>query len=153
MTKTVVRVARKADHESLVDLFAAYCQFYKLTHSRARIARFVGKRLGARPRRTWVVPNGRNVEVPLAGFAQVYETISTLSLARVWVLNDLYVHASARGQGVGRALVEQVVKEAKRSGAARVDLATQVGNRSARALYDSMGFAPSKGFVEYSLAL
>ena len=150
-TISAVRLARRADHDSLTDLFVGYATFYKLTHSRVRIARFVRERLRDRPLRTWVTPNERGAEFPLAGFAQVYETVSTLSLARVWVLNDLFVHPLARGRGIGRALIERVVRDAKRSGAERVDLATQIGNRTARAIYESMGFVRSKGFVEYSL--
>jgi ribosomal protein S18 acetylase RimI-like enzyme len=148
---SAVRLARKTDHAALCGLFVEYCRFYRLTHSRARVARFVGERLRDRPLRTWVAPNPRGAEFPLAGFVQVYETVSTLALARVWVLNDLYVHEAARNHGTGRALVERVLKEARRSGAARIDLATQPGNRRARALYESMGFVRSSGFVGYSL--
>jgi ribosomal protein S18 acetylase RimI-like enzyme len=147
---SAIRLARKTDHAALAGLFIEYCRFYRLAHSRAQIARFVGERLRDRPLRTWVASNRRGADVPLAGFVQVYETVSTLSLARVWVLNDLYVHEWARSRGTGRGLIERVVTEARRSGAARVDLATQVGNRTARALYESMGFVRSKGFVGYS---
>lgn len=145
----VARAARRADAVPLAALFAAYLRFYRLSPPRARVALFVRQRLRERPRRTWVavgVGDG-----PLAGFVQVYETMSTLSLARVWVLNDLYVEPSARGAGVARALIERVIVEARRAGAVRVDLSTQVGNRKARWLYESLGFKRSTGFLSYEL--
>ena len=42
-----------------------------------------------------------------AGFCQLYPIFSSVGLQRTWLLNDLYVDASARGQGVRAALLQQ----------------------------------------------
>src|ERR1700754_2823733 len=74
------------------------------------------------------------------GFAQVYRSFSSVSMAPVWTLNDLFVSPEARRLGVGRALVRMVVDLARSAGAARVILSTDESNTSAQTLYESEGF-------------
>jgi ribosomal-protein-alanine N-acetyltransferase len=52
----------------------------------------------------------------------------------------LAVHPTARGQGLGRSLVGDVLRWMRRRGAARALVNTQRTNESARALYRSCGF-------------
>jgi ribosomal protein S18 acetylase RimI-like enzyme len=56
-------------------------------------------------------------------------------------LEDLYVRESARGAGLGRALVEAAVERARERGCGRIQLDTNEGNTAARALYESLGFS------------
>jgi GNAT superfamily N-acetyltransferase len=56
-------------------------------------------------------------------------------------LEDLYVRESARGGGLGRALVEAAVERARERGCGRIQLDTNEGNTGARALYESLGFS------------
>jgi ribosomal protein S18 acetylase RimI-like enzyme len=62
-------------------------------------------------------------------------------------LQDLFTAPAARGQGVGRALIESVYAAAQAAGADRVHWLTQHDNVSARALYDQL--ATASGFVQY----
>jgi GNAT superfamily N-acetyltransferase len=62
-------------------------------------------------------------------------------------LQDLFVDPSARGLGLGRALIEAVYAEAKKTGASRVYWLTQEDNATARALYDKL--ADRSGFIQY----
>ena len=55
-------------------------------------------------------------------------------------LEDLFVEESARGSGLGRAMVEQVIEVARERGCRRVELDVDVTNAPARALYERMGF-------------
>jgi len=55
-------------------------------------------------------------------------------------LLDLVVEPSMRRRGVGRALVERVISETRRSGARVVLLEVRASNAAARALYGSLGF-------------
>ena len=52
----------------------------------------------------------------------------------------LGVLPDARGQGVGRALMDAAVEEARRAGKRRITLETAVAMRAAQGLYGSMGF-------------
>jgi len=70
----------------------------------------------------------------------------------VWVaaydcwLEDLFVSDTARGQGLGRAMVKAAFDRAEARGARRIELDTKEGNLRARGLYESLGFsAESKG--------
>lgn len=56
------------------------------------------------------------------------------------LLEDLYVDASARGGGLGRAVVAFAIERAKERGARRMELDTNETNIAARTLYESFGF-------------
>jgi ribosomal protein S18 acetylase RimI-like enzyme len=60
-------------------------------------------------------------------------------LPRVWVLGGVYVDASARGRGVGRALVTAAVRAGEATGA-RVTLYVREDRVEVRHLYESLGF-------------
>lgn len=62
-------------------------------------------------------------------------------------LQDLFVADSARGRGLGRALIEAVYAAAGEAKASRVYWLTHETNRAAMALYDKM--ADRSGFIQY----
>lgn len=62
-------------------------------------------------------------------------------------LQDLFTAEHARGQGVGRALIEAVYGEARAAGAERVYWHTHETNATAMRLYDTL--AERSGFVVY----
>ena len=66
-------------------------------------------------------------------------------------LQDLFVADAARGNGVGRTLIEHVYADAKRRGAPRVYWLTHESNQSARQLYDCV--ADRSGFIQYRKSL
>lgn len=55
-------------------------------------------------------------------------------------LHDVYVDESARGHGVGEALVREVVRRVAEKGAPRVVLLTAVQNGAAQRLFARLGF-------------
>jgi len=75
---------------------------------------------------------------------------STVSIAPNCYLQDLYTLESARGNGVGRALIEEVYRIAKQAGSPRVYWLTHETNGTARALYDKV--AENSGFLVYRKA-
>jgi len=58
-------------------------------------------------------------------------------------LKRLYVHPSARGAGVGRALVAAALGAARRAGFRAVRLDTLPGMEAAQAVYRTFGFQPT----------
>ena len=74
------------------------------------------------------------------GLCQLYPCFSSVSLAPVLILNDLYVAPMARRSGVGRALLEAARRHGQQLGALRLQLETGADNRSAQALYESLGW-------------
>lgn len=74
-------------------------------------------------------------------------------MARVFVLNDLFVAPTARRLGVGEALLAAAAAHARQLGAVRLSLNTDVQNLPAQALYASLGWERDQKFYAYHLAL
>jgi ribosomal protein S18 acetylase RimI-like enzyme len=60
-------------------------------------------------------------------------------------LAELYVVPARRGQGLGRALMEAALREAKRCGADTMDIGVAETDVAARRLYESLGFTNRGG--------
>jgi GNAT superfamily N-acetyltransferase len=60
-------------------------------------------------------------------------------------LAELYVVPPRRGQGLGRALMEEAIELARREGANEMLLGTSEDDVAARALYESLGFINREG--------
>ena len=145
MNNLTVRQAILTDIEGLVPLFDGYRQFYG-GHSDLRGAReFLLARFN-HSESTLFIAHDADVAI---GFAQLYSSFSSASLARTFILNDLFVSENCREKGVGRLLIIAVVEFAKSLGASRLSLATAVDNKPAQALYHSSGWKHDEQFVVY----
>jgi len=60
-------------------------------------------------------------------------------------LAELYVVPDQRGRGLGRALLESAISNARAKGATYMDLGTSEDDVAARALYESFGFSNREG--------
>lgn len=110
----------------------------------ARLADWQGNRdREERWRARLAIPGSRNV-VALAGDRPL-GMVSGVPAGQEGVteLISLWVGPAARGRGVGDRLVEEIVRWARRSGAATLRLSVLDGNRAARALYERHGFRDS----------
>jgi GNAT superfamily N-acetyltransferase len=133
---------------ALLPLIAAYQRFYEVEdvdegRNRAFFSRFLapsenGMLLGA-----W-----RGEE--LLGYACLYWHFTSLVPAETVLMNDLYVDESARGQGIGRALIEASAAVARKRGAHHLEWATAPNNETAQRLYDRTGAERSE-WIEYEL--
>ena len=83
----------------------------------------------------------------LVGITHVVIHPNTWNTTECCYLEDLYVSESVRGQGVGRALIEQVYEFARIRDCNRVYWVTQEDNIAARRLYDSI--ATQTEMVQY----
>ncbi len=139
-----------AEYERLLPLIAAYQRFYEAEEideerNRAFFRRFLspsedGMLLGARR------------EGEIVGYACLYWHFSSTRAVETVLMNDLFVSENARGNGVGRALIEASAAVARERGAAQLEWATAPGNVTAQRLYDSIGAERSE-WVEYSLTV
>lgn len=137
--------------EQLARLFDAYRQFYGKPSAVGLARRYLAERL--RRRESVIYVAERIADKRLVGFVQLYPIFSSVQARRSWVLNDLYVDASARRTGAGRRLVEEARRHGLRTKAAFIDLATAHDNTPARSLYESLGYVRDREFVHYSLTL
>lgn len=58
-------------------------------------------------------------------------------------IHNLAVHPAYRRRGIGRALLQAVIEEAKRRGSVGVTLEVRTSNEAAQRLYQSLGFVAS----------
>lgn len=77
---------------------------------------------------------------PPVGFAQLRYRSSLYEAGPDACLEELWVRPAARGNGLGRALLEAAMDLARAHGATRIDLNTSVDDAVARALYAACGF-------------
>ena len=89
----------------------------------------------------------------LLGYCQLYPSFSSLSLKRVWILNDIYVAEDARRQLGADRLLQTAKKMAKDTTAIRLRVATSQNNLAAQKTYESIGFREDTVFKNYTLEL
>jgi GNAT superfamily N-acetyltransferase len=87
----------------------------------------------------------------LLGIAHYLFHRSTIQIEPTCYLQDLFTTEAARGNGVGRTLIEAVYRCAEEAGCRRVYWHTHETNATAMALYDKV--ADKSGFVVYRKTL
>jgi GNAT superfamily N-acetyltransferase len=90
---------------------------------------------------------GAHLDGRLLGIVHYLFHRSFWTVGHYCYLQDLFVSEAARGNGLGRALIESVYDRAREAGASRVYWLTQESNATARALYDQV--ADRTGFIQY----
>ena len=88
----------------------------------------------------------------LLGYACLLWTFTSLVPAEIVLMNDLFVQPAARGQGLGRRLVEASAAIARERDAHHLQWVTAPDNEGAQRLYDSTG-AQREPAIEYELEL
>jgi ribosomal protein S18 acetylase RimI-like enzyme len=144
-----VVLARFEDLGEVVQLFDQYRVFYKQSSDLESAKNFLRERFQKGDSTIFVATDlDRKV-----GFTQLYPSFSSVSMKRIWILNDLFVMEQYRQQGVAKALMNAAENFARESGAVRIALSTQVSNGAAQALYKSLGYGKDENFYHYALQL
>lgn len=144
-----IRRALLSDLDAIVPLFDAYRQFYRQPSDPERAREFLRERLEKQESVIFLAFDG-DVAV---GFTQLYPSFSSGSLARIFVLNDLFVAPKARRLGVGAALLRAAAEFGRQTGAVRLTLSTELTNSTAQSLYERSGWTRDTVFCVYQLAL
>ncbi|MBY0223908.1 GNAT family N-acetyltransferase [Sporosarcina aquimarina] len=137
------------DLEGVSKLFNLYRMFYQQPSDLEGAKTYIKKRLESRDSVILVVKDKQGY----VGFTQLYPTFSSISMKRVWILNDLYVDAEARNQGVGEMLIDKAKEFAGETGAKSISLSTAPDNYSAQRLYERNGYVRDSHFYQYELGL
>jgi GNAT superfamily N-acetyltransferase len=132
----------------LLPLIAAYQRFYEAgqideERNRAFFSRFLAPSEEGMLLAAW---HGDD----LLGYACLYWSFTSIVPAETVLMNDLYVIEEARGQGIGRALIEASAAVARERGAQRLEWVTARDNVTAQRLYDTTGAERSE-WIEYEL--
>ena len=144
-----VRQASAAEIDLLVPLFDAYRQFYRKPSDPEGARRFLLERLHHNQSVIFLAFHG----AAAAGFTQLYPSFSSAAMARIFILNDLFVSPEARRRGTGAALLQAAGEYGRRMGAVRLVHSTEEANITAQALYEREGWTRDSVFRTYQLTL
>ena len=149
MTSATVRQAVLADVESIAPLFDGYRQFYETSSDLNGARQFLTERFNHGESVVFIAEyKGTPV-----GFTQLYPSFSSVSLRRVFVLNDLFVVSSHRREGVGAMLLQAAVEYSRSLGAVRVSLNTDIKNTSAQQFYEAEGWRQDREYYAFHFKL
>lgn len=149
MASYQIRFGNLNDVDLITPLFDQYRQFYGEPPQPIPARAFLRDRLVQGESQIIVAESGPDI----IGFTQLFPSFSSVTLQRLWVLNDLYVDAAHRGNGVGRALLRAAAEFGRQAGAKQLFIEGAVANKSARGLYEDFGFVKNSDYVYYHLPL
>lgn len=144
-----IQQATARDLDQLAPLFDAYRQFY-------------GQQSDIPAARAFLLDRFRHSESVIfmatddgkaIGFTQLYPSFSSISVARIYVLSDLFVASNVRKKGTGRKLLEAAVDFGRLVGACQLTLETAKTNLTAQSLYESCGWTRDTEFYVYQITL
>lgn len=144
-----IRQAVLEDLEVLAALLDDYRQFYGRKSDTEAARAFLQARFEHGQSILFLAHDGATP----VGFTQLYPSFSSVSLARVLILNDLFVAPTHRRAGVGARLLDAAAGYARAMGAVRLSLNTDVQNTTAQALYEANGWKRDQEYFAYHLAL
>ena len=151
MSPFVTRQATIKDLDQLVQLFDQYRIFYEQESDKEAVTEFIWNRFEHSESIFFLTIHRETGEA--AGFTQLYPSFSSVSMQRIWVLNDLFVDEKVRGNQVGGLLLDAAKEYAILTKAKRIELATAHTNVIAQGLYEKKGYEASAEFLNYSLTL
>ena len=143
-----IREATADDLPRLAPLFDAYRVFYGQTPNPYVAHVFLNERIRRHESKIFIALDTESHQT--VGFTQLYPGFSSVRVARIWILEDLYVREDARRQGMASALMAHAETFAKASGAVGVALSTAHTNTPAQALYARRGYVRDSEFVTYN---
>ena len=148
--RIAVRQATIFDLDLLAPLFDAYRQFYRKPSDLGLARRFLLERF---QHNQSVIFLAIRQDGSAVGFTQLFPSFSSVSAARILILNDLFVRPEARRMRAGSLLLSAAARFGRAVGAVRLTLSTEVTNVAAQALYEAEGWTRQTDFYVYNLTL
>ena len=142
-----------AEYHLVTGLFDKYRIFYKQPSDLALAESFIKDRLENKESVIFVALADDGMP---AGFTQLYPMLSSVRATKNWLLNDLYVDAAFRKQGIGEALIKAAMDFARSQNATCMKLETAEDNYTAQSLYEAIGFKKQglvDGYFTYRIEL
>jgi GNAT superfamily N-acetyltransferase len=148
-----IEPVRVVDLPLLLPMLRSYCEFYGVEPRDDRLVALCRALIDDPQEGSQLIARRLVAEDEIGdpvGFATIFWTWQTLDAARIGVMNDLFVVPEARGQGVGRSLIERCRGLCRKRGAKKLVWETAPDNHTAQRLYDSTG-AESSTWLTYEI--
>jgi ribosomal protein S18 acetylase RimI-like enzyme len=140
-----IRQAVIQDIPRIIPVFDSYREYFKQKSDPIATEQFLFNRFEHRESVLYLAELGDE----LVGFAHLYPSFSSLSLQRVWILNDFFISESFRNQGVGKRLIEKVKEFARLTKAKGIELSVEHTNINAWTFWEKRDFMLDKEFRYY----
>jgi ribosomal protein S18 acetylase RimI-like enzyme len=126
-----------ADQDAVAELLVSQMQEHRVQTSAPRLREVVNSVLSDSPRGFILVAKDKGRMVAVAYVAVI---LSVEHSGPVGWLEELYVSPNHRGTGVGTALLDAVLAQARRRGLVAIDLEVDAEHQRAESLYRRAGF-------------
>lgn len=144
-----IQQATIEDLQDAAVLFDEYRVFYRQTSDLDGAVRFLFDRFEHQQSIIFIARDEQTGEP--VGLAQLYPSFSSVSMKRLWNLNDLYVREAYRKHKVGVALLAKAKEFAIQTGSKGLEIATEVTNLRAQKVYTEFGYVLDEDFYHYYL--
>ena len=138
-----------ADLDLIVPLFDAYRQFYEQDADPEKVKAFLHTRIQREESVIFLALMEGSREA--MGFTQLYPSFSSVSMQRLWILNDLFVDPKHRKKGVATSLMNTARQLAEDTRSKGLMLETGKANSNAQALYEKLGYKKEEDYFVYNL--
>ena len=145
-----IRRATFDDLGVLLPLVRGYREFYKQSHDPQAERAFIGNHLANGTSIVFLAFDDSGTAI---GFAQLFQTFSTVHLGSSLILEDLFVAHDARGAGAASALLDTAIRYAGECGATQMFLETAMDNTTAQRVYERNGWKREARFYKYNAPL
>lgn len=142
----LIQQANINDVERIAPVFDAYRVFYQQPSDLDLARRFIFERLKNQESILFLASDTSGQTL---GFVQLYPSYSSVSAQRLWILNDLYVHQSARRQGIARKLMDRARDFAISTKAKGLFLETAHDNYQGQSLYTALGYQKNSEYYYF----
>ena len=144
-----IRPAEAGDSELIVTLIRALAIYEKLEHEVEVCAADVEQHLfGERPAAEALIARHDGTAV---GFALFFQNFSTWRGRPGLYLEDLFVAPEHRGFGIGKALLIELARIARKRNYARMEWSVLDWNAPSIAFYERLGAVPMSGWTTFRL--
>lgn len=131
------RKMNKSDIDQVASLFDQYRVFYQKSSDVVGAIQFLTDRYDGGESIVFIC---ETTEGKVIGFTQLYPLFSSTRMKKLWLLNDLFVDPSFRGNGVSKLLIDAAKDLCRESLSAGMMLETDKGNIIGNVLYPATGF-------------
>ncbi len=132
--------------EQILPLFEGYRKFYKQLPNLEAARDFLKERF---LNNDSILFMALNEDENAIGFTQLYPTFSSVSMQPTYILNDLYVDPSMRGNKVGEKLLNHAKQFAIKNNSKGLTLETDLDN-PAQKLYERLAWKKDTNVLHYT---
>jgi GNAT superfamily N-acetyltransferase len=145
MNKLTIRQAAIQDLSKLVPIFDDYREYFGQQKDPAAVDQFLFEKFEHLESVIFIA----QLEDEVVGFAQLYPVFSSLTLQRVWLLNDFFIAEEFRGSGVGTQLFARVKEYTLLTRSKGIEVSVEHTNKKAWAFWENQGFKMDEEFRYY----